>query len=268
MEPDETVHDVLRVLRSSRGTGLTGLDARLPGGCLVPGELVVLQGATSAAKAALLRDIVAAYVAPASCGGHSLPVAFVDTRGTFDILDLARLLEVRFASAIGACSADISKRERAEGVEEGLSRLLVLRPEEPADLLRLLHGLRDVCSANPTMSLLVVDSMSTWHPLAMAFPRSTGPFLREAWRALDLLQREHCIAVVATCCDASLADGGAAVAAARVCTGEHANQIVVSERSVFTAHGPHAELRTASRPCHRLVSHQPLPTNHDDRMSR
>merc|ERR1711988_1856855 len=85
-----------------------------------------------------------------------------------------------------------------ELVQEALSRLIVLRPSEPVDLLKQLCQLRDVLVANPTTSLLVVDSMSAWQPLATAFPRAVAPVLREAWKALGRLQQEHCLAVVVT----------------------------------------------------------------------
>merc|ERR1712113_744539 len=85
-----------------------------------------------------------------------------------------------------------------ELMEEAMSRLLVLRPREPIDLLRQLCRLKDVFAANPVASLLVVDSMSAWQPLINAFPRSVAPVMKECWHALARLQHELCIAVVVT----------------------------------------------------------------------
>lgn len=199
--PDETAFDVLRAVRSCHGTGLTCIDALLDGGCLGPSELVVLHGESGSAKSALLRNVVASYVASAELGGHALPAVLIDTEGTFDVLLLADVLTAvaerkrKEASASGKAS-ELAGMQTAELAREALSRLLVLRPAEPADLLRQLCQIREVLVANPTTSLLVVDSMSAWHPIASAFPRAVAPLLREAWKALSRLQHEHCLAVV------------------------------------------------------------------------
>lgn len=215
--PDETVRDLLRALRSSRGTGLPCLDAHLPGGRLGPSELLVLLGEERSGVEALLHGILAAFVSPAATGGHALPAVLVDTEGSFDALGFARLLEGRLANTAAAaagCGAPLLEGSVADLVEEALSRLLVLRPREPADLLKQLLDLRTVLAANPTASCIVVDSMSSWQPLARAYPRSVAAMVREAWRALSRLQCEHCVSVVATCSTADLR-GDAALASGR-----------------------------------------------------
>lgn len=186
--PDETAFDVLRAARSCRGTGLDCIDSHLDCGVLGPSELVVLHGQTGTAKSAVLRNIVVSYIASAELGGLALPAVMIDTEGTFDVLLLARL--------ITTAANRKQLPSPADQVQEALSRLLVLRAAEPVDLLRQLCQLRDVLVANPTTSLLVVDSMSAWQPMATAFPRAVGPVLREAWKALARLQRQHCLAVV------------------------------------------------------------------------
>jgi len=199
--PDETAFDVLRAVRSCHGTGLTCIDAHLDGGCLGPSELVVLHGESGSAKSALLRNVLASYVAAAELGGHALPAVLIDTEGTFDVLLLADVLTAaaeRKRAETSACgkASELAGIQTAELIREALSRLLVLRPAEPADLLRQLCQIREVLIANPTTSLLVVDSMSAWQPIATAFPRAVAPLLREAWKALGRLQHEHCLAVV------------------------------------------------------------------------
>eukprot|EP00927_Polykrikos_kofoidii_P028897 TRINITY_DN25094_c0_g2_i1.p1 TRINITY_DN25094_c0_g2~~TRINITY_DN25094_c0_g2_i1.p1 ORF type:complete len:345 (+),score=58.38 TRINITY_DN25094_c0_g2_i1:74-1108(+) len=217
--PDETVYDVLQTVRSSRGTGLTFLDAQLPGGRLGPSELLVLHGEAMPAKSALLRGVIATYVAPLRAGGHELPIVIVDTEGSFDVRALARMLEERALAVVDCATAEdgsgCDDRTFAEDlVEEALSRLLVLHPREPIDLLKHLYGLREVLAANPTVGLLVVDSMSSWQALGGAFPRSVLPPLRAAWRAIRSLQREHCLAAVTTWCDAIPQPAVAAMASA------------------------------------------------------
>lgn len=208
LEPDETADDVLRVLKSCRGTGIPCVDRLLEGGCLGPGELVVLRGETGSGKTVLLRHIVARYIAAADVGGHALPAVVVDTEGTFDLQLLARLLAVE--AQVPRTGDDMETREVQATVQEGLSRLLVLRPRDPFELLRQLLQLRDVLAANPAASLVAVDSMSAWQPLAAAFPRAAGAALREAWQALWRLQRERCVAVVVTQRDGDFAGGSAA----------------------------------------------------------
>jgi hypothetical protein len=203
--PDETAFDVLRAVRCCRGTGIACIDGHLDGGCLSPSELVVLHGESSSAKSTLVRNVVASYIAAAEIGGHCLPAVLIDTEGTFDVILLTRLLAAvsernqnRFAG--GSVEVDISIEDH---VEEALSRLLILRPAEPLDLLRDLYLLRDILTANPTTALLVVDSMSAWQSMASAFPRAVMPLLREAWKAILRLQQEHCLAAVVTLRDPS-----------------------------------------------------------------
>lgn len=189
--PDESAFDVLRAVRSCRGTGIGCIDGLLDGACLGPSELVVLHGESSSAKSTLIRNIIASYVASAEVGGHALPAVLIDTEGTFDVLLLTRLLAAsaeRRQTGRGIATSDL--------IHEALSRLLVLRPAEPADLLRQIYQLRNVLVANPTTSLLVVDSMSAWQPIAAAFPRAVAPVMREVWKALRRVQNEHCLAVI------------------------------------------------------------------------
>jgi len=212
MVPDETAFDVLRAVRCCRGTGIACIDGNLDGGCLGPSEIVVLHGESGAAKSTVARNIIVAYIAPTEIGGHGLPAVLIDAEGTFDVVILARLLTAAAEHHLSSQGCMLSQFSTEELVQESLSRLLVLRPAEPLDLLRQLYSLRDVLEANPTTSLLVVDSMSAWQPLAAAFPRAVTPLLREAWKAMDRLQREHCLAVVVTLRESSadLAKVGAA----------------------------------------------------------
>mmetsp|Transcript_119630 Transcript_119630/g.381748 ORF Transcript_119630/g.381748 Transcript_119630/m.381748 type:complete len:324 (+) Transcript_119630:62-1033(+) len=194
--PDETAYDLFRALRRSRASGVPCVDGRLAGGCLGPGELVLLHGESGSGKSALLRSILAAYVAGTEVregAGHSVPAILIDTEGTFDAGLFSEVLQSRVERLCRAAG----KGSPVEGcVDEALSRLLVLRPQEPIDLLRNLDHLRALLAANPRVGLLVVDSMSAWQPLATNFPRSVTPFMQESWRALVRLQKEHCVALV------------------------------------------------------------------------
>eukprot|EP00929_Paragymnodinium_shiwhaense_P106121 TRINITY_DN71277_c0_g1_i2.p1 TRINITY_DN71277_c0_g1~~TRINITY_DN71277_c0_g1_i2.p1 ORF type:complete len:212 (+),score=34.95 TRINITY_DN71277_c0_g1_i2:337-972(+) len=108
---------------------------------------------------------------------------------TFDVLALAHLLEERCKRA--------ALEGLADRVEEALSRLLVLRPKDPPDLLRQILDLAELLSVNPTVSLLVVDAMTSWDFQLMGLPRSSRPFLQEAWRCLGRLQQERSLALLA-----------------------------------------------------------------------
>lgn len=193
--PDERACDLRRALRRTRTSGVECVDGRLAGGCLGPTELVVLHGESGSGKSALLRSVLAAFIAGAEAhegAGHGAPAVLVDAEGCFDVGLLAEVLRARAARLGGAVPA-----AAVEGsVEEALSRLLVFRPREPVDLLRDLEMLRELLAANPRVGLLVVDAMSAWLPLAGGFPRAVAPFLEESWRALARLQSERCVAVI------------------------------------------------------------------------
>jgi len=208
--PDEA-YDLLQALNSCRGSGLACVDTHLPGG-LGPSELVVLRGEAGSAKSAMLRNIIVEYISPVAIGGHGLPAVLIDADGAFDAASLAVLLEARAGRWAPQALADTTGGVGgvAELVDEALSRLLVLRPSEPIDFLGQLLQLREVLAANPTASLLAVDSMSAWQALASAFPRSVAPLLRESWQVLQRLQRELCIAVVVVQRDAVVLDGSGA----------------------------------------------------------
>lgn len=167
------------------------IDANLPGGRLGPGAVVVLRGEAGTAKSALLRCIIVSYIAAPEIGGHGLPVVCVDADTSFDPVLIARLLESKAGLALGAAATPSLTRE-------ALSRLMVFRPWEPAEMLKQLCALQTLMAANPTVSLVAVDSLTAWRPLAKTCPRSVGPVLRECWRVLERLQRDHCVAVVAT----------------------------------------------------------------------
>ena len=190
IEIDETAFDLYRMLQSSRGTQLPCFDHHLPANALSPSHAVVLHGESGAGKSALLRNILASYVLDQDAGGHSLPAVFVDADHCFDASLLARLLKVK-AECAGASRETVS-----EIVTESLSRVLVLRPHEPIDLLRQLRELRTVFASNPTAGLLIVDSMSAWQSLSAAFPRSAGCAIRECWQAVGRLQQESSISAV------------------------------------------------------------------------
>lgn len=219
--PDETAFDLVRRLCTSRSSGLACLDRNLAGGCLGSGEVVVVHGETGSAKSALLRNLLASYIAPAFCGGHGLPAVLVDAEGTFDALLMAQLLQSRLGREENTATellpdAATAENERGipELIEEAMSRLLVLSPRDPVELLRQLHRLRDVFAANPTASLLAVDSMSAWQPLVRAYSRTMAPIMRECWRAVARLQREHFVAVVVTYLEVAAESSGGRGAAA------------------------------------------------------
>lgn len=196
VEPDETLYDVIRSLSASRATGLPCLDEQLPSGALGPSQLVVLRGETACAKSVLLCNVLLTYVAPALVGGYELPAVLIDAEGTFSAASFALLVEAFIDHPEVATCGQQEDVSIATLVEEALSRLLVLRPKEPVELLRQLRWLHKLLSANPETSLLVVDSMSAWQPLANAFPRSIVPLVRECWHALERLQRQHCLGIV------------------------------------------------------------------------
>lgn len=202
--PDETLYNVIRAALASHGTGISFIDDLLPAGCLGPSEIIAIHGETASGKSTLLRNIFATYVMPLDAGGHGLPVVLIDADYTFDESTFVKLLEAK-ARAEGFANDAVSLKAV---VAQALSKLLVWRPEEPLDLLRVLWRLRDLLAANPTTALLVVDSMSAWHPNLASFPRSSTRVLRECWQALARLQREHCLAVVVAHRDQHADNGG------------------------------------------------------------
>lgn len=188
--PDETAYDLFQLLRSSRSSKLPCLDHHLPGQILSPGHAVVLHGEANSGKSVLLRNVLAAQLLPVRCGGHGLPAVLIDAENQCDVWLLAKVLQER---ARAAASDPLAT---SEAVTEALGRLLIFRPSEPLELLRQLQRLRQILRQNPTAGLLVIDSLSAWHSMTAAFPRSTGATLKECWRAVWRLMREACVAAV------------------------------------------------------------------------
>lgn len=186
--PDETAYDLFQLLRSSRSSRLPCLDQHLPGRILSPGHAVVLHGEANSGKSVLLRNVLAAQLLPVRCGGHGLPAVLIDAENQCDVWLLAKVLQERARAG--------DQLATTEAVTEALGRLLIFRPSEPLELLRQLQRLRQILRQNPTAGLLVIDSLSAWHSMSAAFPRSTGATLKECWRAVWRLMREACVAAV------------------------------------------------------------------------
>eukprot|EP00971_Amphidinium_carterae_P122234 2420354-Amphidinium_carterae.1 len=189
--PDETAYDLLSTLGSSHSTGLKCIDDHLLGGWLGVEEPLVLQGPLASGKSIALRSILAKFIASTELGGYAVPAVHIDTDGSLKARCMMRLLQSCLEGPVNQLGGKMPPQ-----VEESLSRLLVLRPREPLQLLQHLWWLRDVLTDNPKTAIITVDSMSSWQGMTGAFARSASPFLSECWSALMRLQREHRIAVV------------------------------------------------------------------------
>jgi len=167
-----------------------------------------------------MQNVIAEYVAPPALGGHGLPAVLIDADAASDVGRLAALLEARAERR--------ALPDGAQLVKEALSRLLVLCPDEPLDLLRQLRQVREVLGANPMAALLAVDAMTAWQPFSGAFSRAVAPVLRECWATLARLQRELCIAVLVVQRDLGMDAAGGSSSYAGADSGSLANSCHLS----------------------------------------
>ncbi|KAF7649288.1 hypothetical protein LDENG_00143860 [Lucifuga dentata] len=152
-------------------------------------------------KTELLYHLLCRCVLPAAVGGLEVDVVFMDTDYSLDMLRLVSILDSRLSAAVSTSSSSSGGSAEAE-LRSCLSRLLVVHCSSSSQLLLTLHFLETSFSSRPSLSLLLIDSISAFYWL----DRSEGGAsisqqeakLRKCAELLGHLLRDYRITVFAT----------------------------------------------------------------------
>lgn len=129
-----------------------------------------------------------------------MAVVFVDTDYHFDMLRLVSVLEGRLAE--DCKEGDGSENEPEERLRSCLRRLSVVHCNSSVQLLLTLHYLENTFSSQPSLGLLVIDSISSfyWVDRFNGGERTVcqEANLRKCAELLDRLRRNYGIVIFAT----------------------------------------------------------------------
>lgn len=151
-------------------------------------------------KTETLYHMIIRCIMPVQNGGLEVGVVFIDTDYHFDMLRLVSALEGRLAEDLK--EGDCSENEPEERVRSCLRRLSVVHCNSSVQLLLTLHYLENTFSSQPSLGLLVIDSISAFYWM----DRFNGgestvcqeANLRKCAELLDRLRRNYGIVIFAT----------------------------------------------------------------------
>ncbi|KAJ8385075.1 hypothetical protein AAFF_G00192960 [Aldrovandia affinis] len=156
----------------------------------VKGDVVELHGGEGTGKTEALYHLVARCILPEASGGLEVEVVFVDTDYHLDALRLVSVLERRLPAG-----AD-------QTVKASLARLYVIHCSSAVQLLLTLHYLEGLFCSRPSLSALILDSVSAFYWVdranggdSLALQESN---LRKCTKILERLLRDFGIVVFAT----------------------------------------------------------------------
>ncbi|XP_035271819.1 DNA repair protein XRCC2 [Anguilla anguilla] len=156
----------------------------------VKGDVVEFHGGEGTGKTEALYHLVARCILPEANGGLEAEVVFVDTDYHLDTLRLVAVLERRLPS--GA----------EDAVRASLARLYVVHCSSGVQLLLTLHYLEGMFCSRPSLSALILDSISAFYWVdrasggeSLALQESN---LRKCTRVLERLLKDTGIVVFAT----------------------------------------------------------------------
>lgn len=151
-------------------------------------------------KTETLYHLIIRCIMPVQNGGLEVGVVFIDTDYHFDMLRLVSALEGRLAEDLK--ESDGSENEPEERVRLCLRRLSVVHCNSSVQLLLTLHYLENTFSSQPSVGLLVIDSISAFYWVdRFSGGESTvcqEANLRKCTELLDRLRRNYGIVVFAT----------------------------------------------------------------------
>ncbi|XP_077100354.1 DNA repair protein XRCC2 [Siphateles boraxobius] len=164
------------------------------------GDVVEFHGAEGTGKTETLYHLIIRCITPVQNGGLEVGVVFIDTDYHFDMLRLVSALEGRLAEDLK--ESEGSENEPEERVRSCLRRLSVVHCNSSLQLLLTLHYLENTFSSQPSVSLLVIDSISAFYWVdRFSGGESTvcqEANLRKCTELLDRLRRNYGIVVFAT----------------------------------------------------------------------
>ncbi|XP_071340328.1 DNA repair protein XRCC2 [Trachinotus anak] len=165
------------------------------------GEVVELYGTEGTGKTELLYHLLCRCLLPKAAGGLEVDAVFVDTNYSLDMLRLVSILDSRLNAALSTSSPSASSDEAA--LRSCLSRLLVVHCSSSSQLLLTLHFLETTFSSRPSLTLLLIDSISAFYWLDRceggASLTKQEEKLSKCSELLGRLLRDYRITVFATC---------------------------------------------------------------------
>ncbi|XP_013931483.1 PREDICTED: DNA repair protein XRCC2 [Thamnophis sirtalis] len=157
----------------------------------VYGDVVEFHGAEGTGKTEMLYHLIARCILPKSRGGLEVSVLFIDTDFHFDMLRLITLLEYR-----------LSCRGTEATMKRYLERFLLINCHSSSQLLISLYSLEGMFLSHPSLSLLIVDSMSAFYWIDRANGGENLSLqeanLKRCVQVLQKLIREHHLVLFAT----------------------------------------------------------------------
>uniref|UniRef100_A0A672K9X2 X-ray repair cross complementing 2 n=1 Tax=Sinocyclocheilus grahami TaxID=75366 RepID=A0A672K9X2_SINGR len=151
----------------------------------INGDVVEFHGLEGTGKTETLYHLMSRCIMPVQSGGLEVAVVFIDTDYHFDMLRLVSVLEGR------------SENESEERVRLCLHRLSVVHCNCSVQLLLTLHYLENTFSSQLSLSLLVIDSISSFYWVDR-FNGGESTVCQEANCLLDRLRRNYGIVIFAT----------------------------------------------------------------------
>ncbi|XP_056594528.1 DNA repair protein XRCC2 [Triplophysa dalaica] len=124
------------------------------------GDIVEFYGMEGTGKTETLYHLITRCIMPVQSGGLEVGVIIIDTDHHFDMLRLVSILEGHLARH--SKESDGSETEPEEGVCSCLRRLSVVHCSSSAQLLLTLHYLENSISIQPSLDLLIIDSISAF----------------------------------------------------------------------------------------------------------
>ncbi|XP_015688016.1 DNA repair protein XRCC2 [Protobothrops mucrosquamatus] len=188
------------------GTSISVLIARLEGrsslktlepclfaeeGYPIYGDVVEFHGAEGTGKTEMLYHLIARCILPKSRGGLEVGVLFIDTDFHFDMLRLLTILEYR-----------LSSQGTEATIKHFLERFLLINCHSSSQLLLSLYSLESMFSLHPSLSLLIIDSISAFYWIDRAnggdnLNLQEANLKRCVW-VLQKLVKEHHLVLFAT----------------------------------------------------------------------
>ncbi|XP_034375571.1 DNA repair protein XRCC2 isoform X1 [Arvicanthis niloticus] len=117
----------------------------------VHGDILEFHGPEGTGKTEMLYHLTARCILPKSEGGLQIEVLFIDTDYHFDMLRLVTVLEHRLSQS------------SEETIKLCLGRLFLAYCSSSMQLLLTLHSLEALLCSQPSLCLLIVDSLSSFY---------------------------------------------------------------------------------------------------------
>ncbi|KAJ8278113.1 hypothetical protein GJAV_G00083990 [Gymnothorax javanicus] len=156
----------------------------------VKGDVVEFHGGEGTGKTEMLYHLVAHCILPEASGGLEVEVVFVDTDYHMDTLRLVAILERRLPAG------------SEDAVRSSLARLYVVHCNSSVQLLLTLHYLEGMFLSRPSLSALILDSISAFYWVDRANGGDSLALqeanLRKCAKVLEKLLKDTGIVVFAT----------------------------------------------------------------------